>query len=145
MTPALEDEPLELSQYRLSLPKKKHVFPGINRCALCEQDLPNDHPNYEDLDTIDRLIGEGEASYNKWRHPDPYIDNWNLLFMRILTLLTDLLVKQKQVITNGDILILTLEDLDTIDRLIGEAEASYNKWRHPDPYIDAICTFEEKS
>ncbi|KMZ57438.1 hypothetical protein ZOSMA_8605G00010, partial [Zostera marina] len=27
----------------------------------------------EDLDTIDRLIGEGEASYNKWRHPDPYI------------------------------------------------------------------------
>lgn len=27
------------------------------------------------------------------------------------------------------------EDLDTIDRLIADAEASYNKWRHPDPYI----------
>jgi hypothetical protein len=27
----------------------------------------------EDLDTIDRLIDDGEASYNKWRHPDPYI------------------------------------------------------------------------
>ncbi|KMZ62370.1 NADH dehydrogenase 1 beta subcomplex subunit 9 [Zostera marina] len=30
----------------------------------------------EDLDTIDRLIGEAEASYNKWRHPDPYIVPW---------------------------------------------------------------------
>lgn len=27
----------------------------------------------EDPDTIDRLIADGEASYNKWRHPDPYI------------------------------------------------------------------------
>lgn len=27
----------------------------------------------EDLDTIDRLISEGEATYEKWRHPDPYI------------------------------------------------------------------------
>lgn len=27
----------------------------------------------EDLDTIDRMIADGEASYNKWRHPDPYI------------------------------------------------------------------------
>lgn len=27
------------------------------------------------------------------------------------------------------------EDLDTIDRLIADAEASHNKWRHPDPYI----------
>ncbi|KAK6240854.1 hypothetical protein SCA6_006243 [Theobroma cacao] len=28
----------------------------------------------EDLDTIDRMIADGEATYNKWRHPDPYID-----------------------------------------------------------------------
>ncbi|XP_022944758.1 NADH dehydrogenase [ubiquinone] 1 beta subcomplex subunit 9-like isoform X2 [Cucurbita maxima] len=27
----------------------------------------------EDLDRIDRMIADGEASYNKWRHPDPYI------------------------------------------------------------------------
>lgn len=27
------------------------------------------------------------------------------------------------------------EDPDTIDRLIENAEASYNKWRHPDPYV----------
>lgn len=27
----------------------------------------------EDLDAIDRMIAEGEAQYNKWRHPDPYI------------------------------------------------------------------------
>lgn len=31
----------------------------------------------EDLDTIDRLIDDGEASYNKWRHPDPYIGKHN--------------------------------------------------------------------
>ncbi|PON99905.1 Complex 1 LYR protein [Trema orientale] len=31
------------------------------------------HKNVEDLDTIDRLIADGEATYNKWRHPDPYI------------------------------------------------------------------------
>ncbi|CAK9326496.1 unnamed protein product [Citrullus colocynthis] len=30
----------------------------------------------EDLDTIDKLIADGEASYNKWRHPDPYIVPW---------------------------------------------------------------------
>ncbi|XP_030472435.1 NADH dehydrogenase [ubiquinone] 1 beta subcomplex subunit 9 [Syzygium oleosum] len=30
----------------------------------------------EDLDTIDRLIADAEASYNKWRHPDPYIVPW---------------------------------------------------------------------
>lgn len=27
----------------------------------------------EDPDTIDRMIEDGEAQYNKWRHPDPYI------------------------------------------------------------------------
>ncbi|KAL2346082.1 hypothetical protein Fmac_000082 [Flemingia macrophylla] len=30
----------------------------------------------EDPDTIDRLIADAEASYNKWRHPDPYIVPW---------------------------------------------------------------------
>ncbi|KAI0493905.1 hypothetical protein KFK09_024032 [Dendrobium nobile] len=30
----------------------------------------------EDLDTIDRLINEAEASYEKWQHPDPYIVPW---------------------------------------------------------------------
>ncbi|KAH7574968.1 hypothetical protein JRO89_XS02G0027600 [Xanthoceras sorbifolium] len=29
-----------------------------------------------DLDTIDRLIDNAEATYNKWRHPDPYIVPW---------------------------------------------------------------------
>lgn len=27
----------------------------------------------EDVETIDRMIADGEATYNKWRHPDPYI------------------------------------------------------------------------
>ncbi|KAK8606102.1 hypothetical protein V6N13_102861 [Hibiscus sabdariffa] len=28
----------------------------------------------EDLDTIDKMIAAGEATYDKWRHPDPYIE-----------------------------------------------------------------------
>ncbi|CAN6686106.1 unnamed protein product [Malus baccata var. baccata] len=31
-----------------------------------------------------------------------------------------------------------VEDPDTVDRLIANAEATYNKWRHPDPYIGTI-------
>ncbi|CAL1353716.1 unnamed protein product [Linum trigynum] len=34
------------------------------------------HLDHEDPDTIDRLIADGEAQYNKWRHPDPYIVPW---------------------------------------------------------------------
>ncbi|RYR69808.1 hypothetical protein Ahy_A03g016356 [Arachis hypogaea] len=34
------------------------------------------HRHVEDLDTIDRMIEDGEATYNKWRHPDPYIVPW---------------------------------------------------------------------
>lgn len=30
----------------------------------------------DDLDTIDRMIADGEAEYNKWRHPDPYLVPW---------------------------------------------------------------------
>ncbi|KAJ8631519.1 hypothetical protein MRB53_024842 [Persea americana] len=30
----------------------------------------------EDLHTIDRLIEDGEAAFNKWQHPDPYIVPW---------------------------------------------------------------------
>ncbi|XP_061368394.1 NADH dehydrogenase [ubiquinone] 1 beta subcomplex subunit 9 [Gastrolobium bilobum] len=30
----------------------------------------------EDLDTIDRMIDDAEATYNKFRHPDPYIVPW---------------------------------------------------------------------
>jgi len=30
----------------------------------------------EDLDRIDRLIANAEATYNKWRHPDPYVVPW---------------------------------------------------------------------
>lgn len=48
---------------------------------LCDWRLLCQHLSYfilavylqEDLDTIDRLIADGEASHNKWRHPDPYI------------------------------------------------------------------------
>ncbi|XAR72765.1 hypothetical protein NMG60_11019517 [Bertholletia excelsa] len=30
----------------------------------------------EDIETIERLIADGEAAYQKWRHPDPYIVPW---------------------------------------------------------------------
>lgn len=43
----------------------------------------------EDVETIDRMIADGEATYNKWRHPDPYIGKFHfdlmLLKTRILT------------------------------------------------------------
>ncbi|KAL4385642.1 hypothetical protein GQ457_15G013260 [Hibiscus cannabinus] len=32
--------------------------------------------NVGDLDTIDKMIAAGEATYDKWRHPDPYIVPW---------------------------------------------------------------------
>lgn len=32
------------------------------------------------------------------------------------------------------------EDLDAIDRMIADGEATYDKWRHPDPYIGRCCT-----
>ncbi|KAK4405308.1 Epimerase family protein SDR39U1, chloroplastic [Sesamum angolense] len=32
--------------------------------------------NVEDIELIDRMIAAGEATYNKWRHPDPYIVPW---------------------------------------------------------------------
>ncbi|XP_039015118.1 NADH dehydrogenase [ubiquinone] 1 beta subcomplex subunit 9-like [Hibiscus syriacus] len=28
------------------------------------------HKQVKDLDTIDKMIAAGEATYNKWRHPD---------------------------------------------------------------------------
>ncbi|RWR85915.1 NADH dehydrogenase ubiquinone 1 beta subcomplex subunit 9-like protein [Cinnamomum micranthum f. kanehirae] len=30
----------------------------------------------EDIHAIDRLIEDAEATFNKWRHPDPYIVPW---------------------------------------------------------------------
>ncbi|KAL6522223.1 hypothetical protein OROMI_032100 [Orobanche minor] len=30
----------------------------------------------EDIELIDKMITAGEESYNKWRHPDPYIVPW---------------------------------------------------------------------
>ncbi|KAL6211487.1 hypothetical protein ACLB2K_016712 [Fragaria x ananassa] len=42
--------------------------------ALRERFETNKH--VEDLDTIDRLITNAEATYNKWRHPDPYVVPW---------------------------------------------------------------------
>ncbi|PSS19123.1 NADH dehydrogenase [ubiquinone] 1 beta subcomplex subunit like [Actinidia chinensis var. chinensis] len=32
--------------------------------------------NVEGIETIERLIADGEAAYNKWRHPDPYIGKY---------------------------------------------------------------------
>lgn len=31
----------------------------------------------EDVELIGRMIASGEATYDKWRHPDPYIGMWS--------------------------------------------------------------------
>ncbi|KAK6253747.1 hypothetical protein QUC31_015467 [Theobroma cacao] len=51
----------DASDLREKFEANKHVFGGFLQ---------------EDLDTIDRMIADGEATYNKWRHPDPYIVPW---------------------------------------------------------------------
>ncbi|XP_062175794.1 NADH dehydrogenase [ubiquinone] 1 beta subcomplex subunit 9 [Alnus glutinosa] len=51
----------------------RHIF-YQDASELRERFDANKH--VEDPDTIDRLIADGEASYNKWRHPDPYIVPW---------------------------------------------------------------------
>ncbi|XP_009592122.1 NADH dehydrogenase [ubiquinone] 1 beta subcomplex subunit 9-like [Nicotiana tomentosiformis] len=51
----------------------RHLFYS-DADALRERFEANKH--VEDVETIDRLIADGEASYNKWRHPDPYIVPW---------------------------------------------------------------------
>ncbi|XP_057783146.1 NADH dehydrogenase [ubiquinone] 1 beta subcomplex subunit 9-like isoform X3 [Salvia miltiorrhiza] len=34
----------------------------------------------EDIELIDKMIAAGEASHDKWRHPDPYIGNISACF-----------------------------------------------------------------
>ncbi|KAM7265001.1 hypothetical protein ACFE04_002684 [Oxalis oulophora] len=51
----------------------RHIF-YQDADTLREKFETNRH--VDDLDTIDRLTEEGEASFNKWRHPDPYIVPW---------------------------------------------------------------------
>ncbi|XP_021659335.2 NADH dehydrogenase [ubiquinone] 1 beta subcomplex subunit 9 isoform X2 [Hevea brasiliensis] len=54
----------------------RHLF-YQDASNLREKFDANNH--VEDLDAIDRMIAEGEARYNKWRHPDPYIGfSWSL-------------------------------------------------------------------
>ncbi|TYH37355.1 hypothetical protein ES332_D12G034000v1 [Gossypium tomentosum] len=51
----------------------RHLF-YQDASGLREKFEANKH--VEDLDTIDKMIAAGEATYNKWRHPDPYIVPW---------------------------------------------------------------------
>lgn len=37
----------------------------------------------EDIEVIDRMITAGEAQYNKWRHPDPYIGKCSEVMINI--------------------------------------------------------------
>ncbi|GJZ98301.1 NADH dehydrogenase [ubiquinone] 1 beta subcomplex subunit 9-like protein [Tanacetum coccineum] len=54
--------------------ERKRNEPGGFADALRERFDAN--KNVEDIETIDRMIAHGEAQYNKWRHPDPYIVPW---------------------------------------------------------------------
>ncbi|KAL3638891.1 hypothetical protein CASFOL_016798 [Castilleja foliolosa] len=46
-------------------------------CADALRERFETNKNVENIELIDRMIAAGEASYNKWRHPDPYIDQRN--------------------------------------------------------------------
>ncbi|GFP85522.1 NADH dehydrogenase [ubiquinone] 1 beta subcomplex subunit 9 [Phtheirospermum japonicum] len=48
----------------------RHLFYN-DADALRESFEANRRP--KDIELIDRMIAAGEASYNKWRHLDPYI------------------------------------------------------------------------
>ncbi|CAF1711417.1 unnamed protein product [Brassica oleracea var. botrytis] len=51
----------------------RHIF-YRDACDLREKF--NANQDVEDVDRIDKLIAHGEAEYDKWRHPDPYIVPW---------------------------------------------------------------------
>ncbi|KAA8546040.1 hypothetical protein F0562_020509 [Nyssa sinensis] len=51
----------------------RHLF-YEDASILREKFEANKH--LEDPETIDRMIAVGEATYDKWRHPDPYIVPW---------------------------------------------------------------------
>ncbi|CAN7132660.1 unnamed protein product, partial [Brassica rapa subsp. narinosa] len=51
----------------------RHIF---YRDASDLREKFNANQDVEDVDRIDKLIAHGEAEYNKWRHPDPYIVPW---------------------------------------------------------------------
>ncbi|XP_042485376.1 NADH dehydrogenase [ubiquinone] 1 beta subcomplex subunit 9-like [Macadamia integrifolia] len=51
----------------------RHLF-YQDACDMREKFEANRH--VEDVDTIDRLIADAEATHNKFRHPDPYIVPW---------------------------------------------------------------------
>lgn len=49
---------------------------GGNAILCCITLLPL-VDSQESLETIDRLLEDGEAAHNKWRHPDPYIGKYS--------------------------------------------------------------------
>ncbi|KAJ4870866.1 NADH dehydrogenase [ubiquinone] 1 beta subcomplex subunit 9 [Raphanus sativus] len=51
----------------------RHIF---YRDASDLREKFNANQDVEDVDRIDKLIAHGEAEYDKWRHPDPYIVPW---------------------------------------------------------------------
>ncbi|KAJ7978529.1 NADH dehydrogenase [ubiquinone] 1 beta subcomplex subunit 9 [Quillaja saponaria] len=51
----------------------RHLF-YQDASELRERFEANKH--VEDPDTIDRMIADAEETYNKFRHPDPYIVPW---------------------------------------------------------------------
>ncbi|MFQ6630292.1 hypothetical protein Gotur_006570, partial [Gossypium turneri] len=61
----------------------RHLFyQDVTPQILKSSNLPISHLfTIEDLDTIDKMIDAGEATYNKWRHPDPYIGTYCIFFV----------------------------------------------------------------
>ncbi|KAL9671792.1 hypothetical protein QQ045_009365 [Rhodiola kirilowii] len=57
----------------------RHIF---DQDASDLREKFEDNRHVEDLDTIDRVIDQAEATYNTFRHPDSYIGH--LLFVEVL-------------------------------------------------------------
>ncbi|KMZ64920.1 hypothetical protein ZOSMA_344G00100 [Zostera marina] len=70
--PEVADEPVQLSQYRLSLPSYKSVVPSVNQCQWCLQEIHPDHPNFIPLNpiSVDNLNDEDTITQS-------LVDGWN--------------------------------------------------------------------
>ncbi|KAF5946911.1 hypothetical protein HYC85_017139 [Camellia sinensis] len=66
----------DASELRERFEANKNVLSCQQWLELCYMDLIREYRVRENLEAIDRLIADGEASHNKWRHPDPYIVPW---------------------------------------------------------------------
>lgn len=83
------EEPIQLSQYRLSQPQKKTGFPSLNQCAWCLQDISMNHRNFMPLMPMPAdPSSDDEDAVEEWYmprvldtpDPDEWMDWWHKSF-----------------------------------------------------------------